>query len=37
MYGHARFHRQESGQVFVNGSEQKSCSVSESGGRYTCL
>lgn len=33
--GHARFAHQESGQVFANGSEQKSCAVSESVGRYT--
>ena len=35
--GHARFAHQESGQVFANGSEQKSCAVSESVGRYTNL
>lgn len=27
--GHARFAHQESGQVFANGSEQKSCALSE--------
>lgn len=31
-YGHTRFDRQENGQAFVNGNEQKSCSVSVSGG-----
>lgn len=33
--GHTRFARQESGQVFANGNEQKACSVSESGSGYT--
>ena len=32
--GHTRFARQESGQVFANGNEQKDCAVSESGGGY---
>lgn len=32
--GHTRFARQESGQIFANGNEQKACSVSESGGGY---
>lgn len=31
-YGHTRFIRQENGQGFVNGNEQKSCSVSVIGG-----
>lgn len=31
-YEHTRFIRLENGQVFVNGNEQKSCSVSTSGG-----
>ena len=33
--GHTRFARQESGQIFANGNEQKACSLSESGGGYT--
>lgn len=35
--GHTRFIRQENGQVFVNGNEQKPCSVSISGGGYNTL
>ena len=31
-YGYTRFIRQENVQVFVNGNEQKPCSVSVSGG-----
>ena len=33
--GHTPFARQESGQVFANGNEQKACSLSESGSGYT--